>query len=66
MTAEERLQELYESSRHEVEHIATGFKWYEYDGVMIRPEHIDLIADLVVERLKELHNKTWDGERWEG
>ena len=49
MTAEERLQELYEADDWK-----KGWLWEKdlQGRVYLAPEHIDLIADLVVERLK--------------
>ena len=53
MTAEERLKELYERSSRGLESISGPGK-----PIFIKPEHIDLIADLVVERLNKKGEQT--------
>lgn len=47
MTAEERLKVLYEESRRNDRPYCPTV----HQDFLIRPEHIDLIANLVVERL---------------
>lgn len=56
MTAEEKLKDWYEACKPTpIEKDKDGFllcqKSYN-SGIYIAPEHIDLIANLVVERLK--------------
>ena len=57
MTAEEQLKELYESQKPVVikdwEGIKDGTVYTGNGGVCISAEDIDLIANLVVERLKQ-------------
>lgn len=50
MNAEERLKELYERIEHHGKLVAEGCVKTAYTSLM--PKDIDLIADLVVERLK--------------
>jgi len=54
-TAEEKLKELYETSWHsELRHI---MRVDEKGRVELAPKDIDLIANLVVERLSEIYNR---------
>ncbi len=53
MTAEDKLKEWYENSKSIIEY-SDGMQIYDFKGVEIRPEHIDLIANLVVERLRKV------------
>ncbi|KKK76772.1 hypothetical protein LCGC14_2860310 [marine sediment metagenome] len=58
MTAEEKLKELYEACKppkQTPEMIKKEEYWNasNFRGVFLDPEHIDLIANLVVERLKK-------------
>ena len=53
MTAEEKLKELYKELSREMTDYGNGTIAIKQCGMLICPEHIDLIADLVMERLNK-------------
>ncbi len=53
MTAEEELRQYYKDCEPREVMMSEGFMWVDtsHEGVYLAPKQIDLIANLVVERL---------------